>query len=161
LVKKRKDRLECFSSFGTFAAGVQRVTIYVIVKCHSEYTEDVSLINKLFSKNIHNGFSTKLTSTSKMLSSVRNIAGFGSSSVESILARLSASLCYDVFPFINIVCHVVLYIDKAPSYITLFTLYPSELSNFLKHTYYKALTLSVREPHLCLCKQVGSRPAAE
>ena len=23
------------------------------------------------------------------------------------------------------------------------------------------LTLSVREPHLCLCKQVGSRPAAE
>ena len=24
-----------------------------------------------------------------------------------------------------------------------------------------SLTLSVREPHLCLCKQVGSRPAAE
>ena len=24
-----------------------------------------------------------------------------------------------------------------------------------------ALTLSVQEPHLCLCKQVGSRPAAE
>ena len=23
-----------------------------------------------------------------------------------------------------------------------------------------SLTLSVREPHLCLCKQVGSRPAA-
>ena len=26
---------------------------------------------------------------------------------------------------------------------------------------FKGLTFSVREPHLCLCKQVGSRPAAE
>jgi len=60
------------------------------------------------------------------------------------------SLCYSVRP----------YKAKLPEPKFLLYILKMEKQTFKRHIWTN-LALSVREPHLCLCKQVGSRPAAE